>query len=91
MGFTQNVLGTHFRAQITDEHRIWFSLDAIIQGTEMEDLLLEGIDLSGVVDGFRNRGGAVLKEGRGVSSKREGEPLQSRNLLFLLLPVIPRW
>ena len=35
----------------------------------MEGLLLEGIDLSGLVDGFRNRGGAVLKEGKGVSSR----------------------
>ena len=64
----QSVHESHLRAQITDEHRIWFPLDAVFR-VSTEELLLEGIDLSGVVDGFRNRSGAVLEEGKGVSSR----------------------
>ena len=66
----QSVLETHLRVQITDEHRIWFSLDAIFQGTETEGLLLECINLSVLVDGSRNKGGAVVEEGKGVSGRR---------------------
>jgi len=35
-----------------------------------EGLLLEDIDLSGLVNGSRNRGGAVVEEGKGVTGRR---------------------
>jgi hypothetical protein len=81
----QKLLETHLRAQITNEHRIWLSLDAIFQGTETEELLLEDIDLSGLVHGTRNKGGAIVEEGKGVSSKREGQPFRPRDLLFAVV------